>query len=752
MNHIQIKNSTCFCLFLIVLLIAIKDIHGQHLLINEVIYSNKGVYYDHDGDTPDLIELYNAGSSSVDLKDYKITDDTTETKHWSFPSFELKAGKFMVVLASDKNKISDDEFHLDFKLSQMEEPVYLISPSGEICDVIRPQCVPVNASLSRLPDGGGALKVLTPSPGKSNTGQQEISVDYNPDTIWADKVGGIYNKTLEVNLSNRYPGNKIYYTLNGDVPDLDDHFYTGPLSLEDINDEENRFANEVECDFEPGRGITKGNILRAVVYSDGCPASDVITSTFIIGENIKSRYNVPVVSLVTDEDNLFDNEEGIYVEGDFKNYTRRGKKWERPVHVEFFSPDGTAFLTLNAGMRIHGAGSRHNPQKSLRLYAREEYGVSAFNHAFFDQKSELKSFKTLLLRAANDWSQSLIKDELCQRIVEPMNIDYSAATTAVLFVNGEYWGIYSLRERQDKYYVENNYNVTVNEMDIITYKNYGVVVSEGNRQEYNKLLQIIEENDPLDDQYLDLINEHLDVQALIDFYIAHIYLANTDFPNNNLDMWRIRSDTAKWRYFFYDLDAAMMRPTYDHLSEYAHAFESMHRYPDFSTVMLSQLIKNPAFQKEFRCRFEHHLINTFNPARILTLINEYEKDYSQLVAEHTYRWHSPSDPSVWQKNLRELRDFSIKRPIEIDKQLRKNFKEPFVAYMNSSGQLNLQFDKQIKTLSVRIFSMSGIKFYEAEHENISRLSLKLGERCNNGIYVLVIDQDGRRYCAKIHIH
>ena len=443
-------------LYFFISILLIPDGSAQELKINEAQYTNRITLYDADNDSPDWIEIINVSGKSINLSGYQLTDDSTTSIGWNLPNLDLAPGSIMLIFASGKNKHSVDELHTDFKLNLMQDPVILMDAKGRILDRIDPQCVPPDASLGRWPDGSNTLRILTPTPGSSNNPAEVKEIEYLKDSLWISHPSGSSKQQLALQLSNMHSVNKIYYTLDGSSPDERSTPYDSSIILHDINLEKNRFANLGDPNYKPGDLISKANILRAIVMSEGCPASEVISNTYFINASGRMNYPVPVVSIITDPDNLFDKETGIYVKGKHMNNLQHGKEWERPVHVEIFDSTGQLVIDQNAGMRIHGGASRGGDQKSLRLYARESYGAEVFEYPFFSQKPSLTSFKTLLLRGTKEWSGTLIKDELCHSLVQGLRLDYCATKTSIVFLNGEYWGIYSLRERQDKYSVENN--------------------------------------------------------------------------------------------------------------------------------------------------------------------------------------------------------------------------------------------------------------------------------------------------------
>ncbi len=730
-------------------MLAILQGSAQSIVINEVCYSNKNVLHDSDGDSPDWFELYNGSHRSVNLADFAVTDDTAKTACWFFPEYELKPDSFLVVLASDKNIRQDLPFHTDFRIRNMQESLFLLDRNGAVIDAIKPRCVPTDASLARCPDGSGHLMVAKPTPGNSNNRAEEIAVHYHPDTLTVNYPAGFYKTPLSVELSNSHPGNEIRFTLNGDTPDEESPVYRYAIGLEDLTSKENRFAGIPDDGVEPGNKILKANVLRAVVYSNGCPASHEICNTYFIGHGSRYEHKVPVVSLVTDKDNLFDKESGIYVKGKHDNYYQHGGRWERKAHVEIFDSAGTLVIDQDAGIRMHGRGSRHFPQKSFRLYAGAEYGTEYFHYPFFSQKPGLNRFKTMLLRTTNVSGESLIKNELCNSLVQQMNMDYQACQTVVAFVNGEYWGIYNLAERQDRYYIENNYGITNPDLDIIGY-NWQIEVEEGSPEAYNQLVETIMNADPVTGDFYDAMKKSIDLDALIDYFSAQMYLANTDWPKSNLELWRINAEPSKWRYFFFDMDETMVWVNYNTLGEYFNEIENYRGFPDFSTLVMKSLLRNPVFKREFQARFSHHLATTFSAARVIGQINRLESIYAPLVPDNIYRWHKPASYVEWQQNIGQLRSFAVQRPLVMAGQLQKELGNPFIVYpVPGCGTVMVTSASRIKRVNIEIYSTSGILMHEHEVTDCLEFEVRVGVNIPPGLYVLRLTTDGISYPFKM---
>ena len=713
----------------------VGNIQAQALKINEVQYVNHYTLLDFQGDTPDWIEIINTGNSMINLKGYQLSDDPNKDDGWSLPNFELLPDSVMIVFASGKNESIQEELHADFKLKLMEDPVFLLDPRGIAIDSIKATCVPPDKSLGRQPDGSPDLKILSPSPGFSNNGAPVEIINYRTDSLEISHNGGFYKDQLSISLSNKYPENQILFTLDGKAPNLESIPYSEPISLQDISGEKNRFASQADENFSPGNLISKANILRVQVFSEGCPASREISSTFFVNKRGLSGYQIPVVSLITDADNLFDDETGIYTIGNQYNYGQHGKEWERPVHVEIYNPEGRSILDQDAGMRIHGGGSRSKGQKSLRLYSREEYGTDSFDYPLFSQKPEILSYKTLVLRSPMEWSGTLIKDELCHTLVSDLHLDYCATQATILFLNGEYWGIYSLRERQDKFYAENNYGGEDLELDVISYVRDSVVLEEGSMDSYAALLDSFMINDPLETQFFSKLSTWIDLENMIDYYCSQFYLANTDFPQNNFKIWRVQNDTSKWRFFFFDLDGAMRHTHSMYLIDHFKANKGIHYHQEHTTFIFSKALQNPEFKRRFTSRLSELLQSSFNTAIVSAKIDEFHKLYQPLVSEHIYRWNHPQDYRSWISNVEMLRSFAYQRPQIMFDQLAESRDPPWSVYPNPSNNfLHIDMPLEFDQVTIRIYSLNGRCVFEKYYEGTNPVSLY--HHLESGIYII----------------
>jgi hypothetical protein len=340
------------------------------------------------------------------------------------------------------------------------------------------------------------------------------------------KHGGFYTGSQSVELTSISQGAEIRFTTDGKEPDSLSALYTGPIT------------------------ITNSTALRARIFETGKEPGEIITQTFFIDEEI----NLPVISIATDPDNFFDNQKGIYITG--TNGTRGAcdptirnlnQDWERPVNIELYEKDGTQGINQQAGIKIYGGCSRTRfPEKSLALYARNEYGKGSFDYQLFPDKNIYKFESFVLRSSADDQVSTFMRDALAQYVsIGDMDLDIQAYRPAVVFLNGEYWGIHDIREKISENYFRSNYNIDENTINILEGNGYA---SYGSSSGYTDLMNFIADNNLANRVNYNFVQSQMDIDEFINYEILHIYLAERDWPGNNIKFWNsgVRGH-EKWR-------------------------------------------------------------------------------------------------------------------------------------------------------------------------------------------------------------
>lgn len=762
MVELGIHRFLVFLMSVVVFSTATTQASAQDgLVINELMVLNDSVLPDQFGDYTAWVELYNRGATPVQLAGYYLSDNPHQLTQWSIPSGTLNPNETILVFLSGKNLTAEPPFHANFSVKNVEERLYLSKNTNEWLDVSPDKCVPLNRSISRLPDGFDEW--VYPShatPNETNNSAYDSDWQNEEVSLIVSHTSGIYPNQIALDISAPADVN-LYYTWNsGGIPTDNQPALSQALQLSNRSSQPNGISTIPTTEYlaafkTPKHPVRKSHVVRAVAYRDGCPASEVFTGNYLILDGqTATPYPADVVFVNTETSSLFDPQDGIYVFGNQGNYKQRGRLWERKANIEFFNSAGESYLKQDGGVRIHGGGTREGSQKSLRLYARSEYGPSSFDYSFFEDR-DLASYKRLILRMSmGDWSRTLFKDHLAHSLVHDLNIGYQSGIVAVVFLNGEYWGIHTIRERQDENYLEDHYGVDDDNLDIVEYSLFqaGPVAETGDKVRYNQLMDFVVQNDLSDSLNYSELKTMVDLESFIDLHVAQLYFANTDFPENNNTMWRERSSDGVWRWLFYDCDACMARPQHNQLYENMGEGTFFENRPEWSVTLFRALMKNTKFRAQFANRFRTLMNTTFNAGRVIAAVNEFEAMYAPLMAEHIKRWGYPNTYDEWTSNVAGLRQFAVQRPVEVMQMLDRYFGKPFVMAPNpNTGNFAIHFDSPSAVSQLTIFNMQSKVVLNHNYHGQLHEIIQLNTELMPGVYLLRIAVSGVTYSEKIMV-
>lgn len=703
-------------------------VDAQPIGFNEFMSSNAVTIADEDGDFSDWIEIYYNGAKPISLSGYGLSDDEDEPFRWIFPEIMVHPEEFLFIWASGKNRtVPGNPLHTNFSIKAEGEKLFLTHPNGTLIAESPSIELASDLSFGHIPDGSENWFFFSePTPGVSNS-TQGYSEILSPPVF--SNAGGFYYDAFELVLSHPDPEVIIIYTTDGSAPDTANlngsafsyknnypenpgdpfgEFYTGAIQSYVFIDSIAVIDRSAQPDslthisttfhynpyYFPVNPVFKGATIRAAAFKTGALPSIIATNTFFICESGRNRYSLPVVTISTNKNDLFDYEDGIYTAGtDYDtwrtenpeaphnwqtqaNFHRKGNEWEKRSHFEYFDINSSSpSLTQEIGIRIHGNEARRRPMKSLRLYACDAYGESYFNNQFFTNVSDT-SFKRLILRnSGQDYYQTLFRDAMIQTIYEDLNFDTQASSPIILFINGEYWGIHNIRERYDKYYLQRVYGVDPDNLDYITNLNE---ISEGDMVHYNETINYIAENGLADEEHYQYIQTRIDVDNFRDYQIANIYADNHDWPGNNLDYWRLRTNKynpdapygqdGRWRWMMYDMDFGFGLFGVDTaLAHNTLAFAAAVNGPDYpnpewATFLLRSFLENEFFKISFINRFADLLNTALRPNHVLSIIDECQQTIEPEIPEHILRWKNLYHINHWHDNIEVLRVFANLRP------------------------------------------------------------------------------------------
>ena len=695
-----------------------------HLFINEVLASNATGITDEDGDTEDWIELYYNGDQPLSLYGYGLSDDYDRPFRWLFPQITIHPGEFLLVMASGKDRTDPaGELHANFSISSTGEEIVLTAPDGTRIDELAPTEIPTDISLGRYPDGTGNWHYFThPTPGGPNTDDGYTDL---LEPVSFSHPGGFYSSGFDLILTHPDPDATIIYTLDGSEPDPDNlngrtysymdrylttnrqledrtfysHVYDPglPITIDDRTGDPNylsRMQSFLTSDpdpyFYPSHNIFKGTVIRAIAVAPGKISARPQTHSYFVTPEARSRYILPVISLTIQEDHLFGYDRGIYIPGILFdeenptsntwgafNYRATGIDWERPASMELFEPQsGVADHRQDIGVRIHGGFTRSFPMKSLRLYARNTYGDSRFNYRMFPELHYTEFNRLMLRNSGNDWLHTMFRDAALQRIVGHMSFDTQAYRPFIVFINGEYWGIHNLRERYDKHYLARVYGLDPDNIDLLTF--YTGIVKEGDNLFFTQTRDYIAAHGVEDDEHYQNITTRIDIENYIDYHLSQIYIANTDWPQGNLDFFRNRTlgyrpdapygHDGRLRWMMYDTDHGFglgtnSTPSLNSIDFATATGGTSWPNPDGSTFLLRELLKNDTFRTAFITRYADQINTAFQPKRVHRIILDMAGHIAPEMSEHIARWNRPTGGlSNWQTLFNRMLAFGSARP------------------------------------------------------------------------------------------
>jgi len=670
--------------FLLLLLSALWATSGlaQSLFINEFMGSNQTTLADEDGEFSDWVEIYNAGPAAADLTGYYLSDDPGSPAKWAFPEGLVPAGGFLLVWASDKDKVTaGGELHTNFKISSDGEPLLLTLPDGAtLVDQSPAKDLEGDESYGRLPDGTTTWESFEDcTPGTSNS----LSLPSLPAPTFSHAPG--YHPTpIQMVLTVEAPEAFITYTLDGSEPTESSPLFSGSVSLTDrAGDLEvysliptNFLDPAIHIGWRPPVSeIFKINVLRARAFAPGHSPSRITTGSYIIGGNFAQDCPYPVVSLVSEPGNFFADDIGIYVPGNTYtggntgNYFLSGDLWERPVHVEVFDDNGSLLLAQDTGMRISGNMTVRFPQKTLKLYARDEYGDDDFDCELFPDLP-FDSYKRFRIRnAGNDWAIRGFGDLCSHEILGGMGFDVQAGRPTWHFIDGEFWGLANLREEYSRFYYERHYDIPDEDVVLLTCNSTIDDGPPGCNSHYQNMLAYIAANDMSDPAVYAQVNTLMDVENYIAYVTAEIYAANPDWPGNNISFWRRNTEDyepyapyghdGRWRWSLYDLDDTFR--LYDlNLLEQATAPDGpAWPNPPWSTELLRGMLESPLFCVDFINSFADHINSTFQSGRLVDIIDEYAVEYAPALPFVINRWDTGN---YYNGTVNKIKTFTVQRP------------------------------------------------------------------------------------------
>lgn len=510
--------------------------------------------------------------------------------------------------------------HTSFNLNSTGQELILKNASGTILDQKIIGDMQLNNTYGRRPNGSSNWYFFdAPTPDTSNNTSAYYT---NYLTKPAFSLGaGFYPSTVSLGMSSSTGLTR--YTVDGSDPDQTCALYSSPITIDSTT------------------------VVRARTYSTNpleLP-SEIITNTYFINENIE----LPVVSLTSDPYNLFDYYYGIYVMGpnaDTANVPFQGANfwqgWERPANIEYFDPNGNLGFETQSSIAIQGNYSKAWPQRGFAVKTKENYKGETIDYPLFPDKPFVTQYKSFNIRnAGSDWNKAHMRDRFNQKNAQKSTkLDIMDGRPCVLFINGDYWGVYELREKQDKDFIENNSGVPADKIDFLQFD--GSII-EGSNTAFLNMSSWIGTNDMSIPANYTTAQSMLDIENFCDYFITETYIINIDWLGsytNNIKFWRPNSPAGKWRYVLWDTDLSL-----GFASAWGGAVNT-----DFLDVainpltlnphstMLKGLLANTEFKNYFVDRYADLMNTIFLPSEMQKNVTTLHDEMLPEMPRHFTRW------------------------------------------------------------------------------------------------------------------
>ncbi len=510
--------------------------------------------------------------------------------------------------------------HTSFNLNSTGQELILKDATGSIVDQKIIGDMQLNNTFGRRPNGASSWYYFDSATPDTTNNTSAFYTNYLSKPAFS-LGAGFYNSTQTLSMSSAT--GLVRYTVDGKDPDQTCALYLSTITIDSTM------------------------VVRARTYSTNpleLP-SEIITNTYFINENIE----LPVVSLTSDPYNLFDYFNGIYVYGpnaDTVNVPFQGSNfwqgWERPANIEYFDPNGNLGFETPSSIAIQGNYSKAWPQRGFAVKTKENYKGETIDYPLFPDKPNITQYKSFNIRnAGSDWNKAHMRDRFNQKNAQKSTkLDIMDGRPCVLFINGDYWGVYELREKQDKDYIENNSGVPAENIDFLQFD--GDII-EGSNTAFLNMSSWIGANDMSITANYSSAKSMLDVENFCDYFITETYVLNIDWLGsytNNIKFWRPNNPVGKWRYVLWDTDLSLGfasawggAASTDFLDI---AINPVTTNPH--STMLSGLLANTEFKNYFVDRYADLMNTIFLPSTMQQNADALHDEMLPEMARHFNRW------------------------------------------------------------------------------------------------------------------
>lgn len=596
------------------------------------------------------IELYNSGKENINLKDMVFLLDGKEV-------LTIKQDRILepaVLVAVD----------METTLQTGEQHVVMIRDAEG--NVVRSLVVPgleKKESYGCVSDGSAAMSFQSASKGASNTDENMIK----KDELLFSVPGGFYADAIQLEIS--VPGGTdVYYTLDGTQPTTESERYKEAITIQNRSGSNYIYASN-ELDGYAPTSVYMGTVVRAAAVNAKGKVVQELTASYYIGIGDNSDLaDIPVISITTDPDNLFDYFEGIYVKGrSYEDVVASGvgevggnyyEDWTKTAHIEYFESSKDKTYEGDVELSVLKDCSLTTPQKGFSLQG-DKSGVwdGSGLQQYVDQETD-----TFCIQANKRDNRSKAREYLANKLLEATSVGTAKLTPCTVFVDGEYWGLYTMRQPYDSQYFKTYYGIK--EEEIILAKD-GKVSDPDYKNAYSDFVDYVTSHDMSRDEEYQKVTRMMDMQSYLDYFCANMYLANVDYGTEEAYAWRTVSQgdgtyaDGKWRWIIGKLDCSM--DTAEANGAASSSIDTFLQQGVGEDELFRALLKSKEFQKQLKSTMENMAENIFAPDQVEQELSRISAEIEKAATSSYERFFAYPNETFYQDQIQRIQTFFEER-------------------------------------------------------------------------------------------
>ena len=544
------------------------------------------------------------------------SDEEDAFYEYTLPSNDLVVGENCLAVEIHQISETSSDISFDFELVGFNYSDAIIS------DYVAYDQQATDVSFGR-PVGELAWQFFgEPTPDGPNMGTSNQTTDITTE-VSSTQPGGFYESQIDVVLLSNSNQAQIRYTTDGSRPRSTSPLYSGVIVIDSTT------------------------VLKARAFETGYLPGPIMAATYFIGED----NSLATISLVAEPPTLWDTNIGIY-ENEYKQR-------EIPVSVHYFDSETTPGFSMDAGARLGGLNIWTKPQKPFTIYTRDRFGEDLIPYQIFKSKPITDFSRIVFRNGGDDGEETLLRDPMTGSLVQGMmDCGYMAYQPATLFLNGDYWGIYNIREKYNTRYFFENFGVDPDNIDHLEYgatqSGTRLLTIEGDQIAYNDFISFIQNSDLDQAAVYSELSELMNIDGFIDHVVMTLYCANTSWGHNR-EWWRSRADDGKWQWLIVDVDRGF-NPSNVNTNLLDNLLDGY--------LLFQYLMGTDRFQDRFLQRAAAHFNNTFQASRIEFIVDSLSNAIRDEMPRHIARWGFQggiSSMAEWENELEAIKTFAQNR-------------------------------------------------------------------------------------------